>query len=181
MPRYQTIFLDRDGVINRRLPDDYVKCWAEFEFLPSVVEALGMLRTAGIFTAVITNQRGIARGLFTRADLADIHARMQQELARHHAQIDAIYACPDLESPRRKPRPGMLLEAFRDHPHIRPETSLVIGDSATDIEAGHLAGVQGVLVSDPGDDDEFNELRATKVPLLGRAISLADAVHRYVL
>ena len=118
--RPETFFLDRDGVINRQLPDDYVKTWREFEFLPRAKEALRLLTEAGLRLVIVTNQRGIARGLMTEADLQDIHTRMLAELSDAGAQIAAIYCCPhDHGQCRcRKPQPGMLRQAQMDFPAI---------------------------------------------------------------
>lgn len=141
-----TVFLDRDGVINQRIPGDYIKRWDEFVFLPGVVEALRNLRRAGIRSVVITNQRGIARGLYTAADLHLVHQRMQAHLDAHDARVDAIYYCPDLDGPRRKPAPGMLFDAQRDHLAIDFARAVLIGDSATDLQAAAGAGCRGILV-----------------------------------
>ena len=76
----RAVFLDRDGVINRKLENDYVKSWDEFHFLPDVIEAIKALNEKGYLVIVVTNQRGIARGLMTEKDLEEIHRRMLQEL-----------------------------------------------------------------------------------------------------
>ena len=158
-----TVFLDRDGVINRRIPGDYIKRPAEFEFLPGVVEALARLKTAGLRTVVITNQRGIARGLFTPEALDRVHGFMQSQLAARGARVDQIHFCPDLEGPRRKPAPGMLLDARRDDPGIDFSRSVLIGDSASDIQAAAATGCPAILV---GTGAHLAEQRA-KLDALG--------------
>lgn len=180
MPHASTVFLDRDGVINRRRPGDYVKRWDEFEFLPGAVRALAALTRAGVRTIVTTNQRGIARGLYTEADLAAVHDRMRRELATHGAAIDAVYHCPDMDGPRRKPRPGMLLDARRDFPGIEFRDCVMIGDSPSDIQAGAAVGCPAVLVG-VGDDlaESLHALAALGITPALTASSLEHAVRTY--
>lgn len=147
------VFVDRDGVINRRLPGDYVRSWEQFRFLHGARAGLRLLREAGFLLVVITNQRGIARGLMTEGDLAAVHARMQAELARAGAPLDAIFHCPheiDEACGCRKPQPGMIEAARRLLP-IDMRRSLVIGDSPSDLEAGRAAGLPGILVVGRGE------------------------------
>jgi D-glycero-D-manno-heptose 1,7-bisphosphate phosphatase len=146
------VFLDRDGVINRRLPGAYVRTWEEFRFLRGARPALRLLREAGYLLVVITNQRGIGRGLMTEADLAAVHRRMQAELARAGAPVDAIFHCPhDLDAACgcRKPQPGLIEKARRCFA-IDASRSWVVGDSLSDLGAGRAAGIPGVLVAPRG-------------------------------
>jgi histidinol-phosphate phosphatase family protein len=148
-----TVFIDRDGVINRKRDDDYVKSWAEFEFLPKAKEALALLSRSGYRVIIVTNQRGIARGLMTAADLSDIHRRMQDELAEAGALITAIYHCPhdSGECTCRKPETGLFLQAQRDFPDVDFSRSILIGDSTSDMQAGDLLGCRNIFVGrDPG-------------------------------
>lgn len=150
--RYQTVFLDRDGVINRRLPDDYVKSWSEFEILPGVLEALRLLTQAGCRLVVITNQRGIATGKMTLEDLSDIHFRLMNLVKDSGAKLDAVYFCPHDKDvcDCRKPGIGMFLQAKRDFPDIDFASSVMVGDSLSDVEAGAKAGCDTVFIgSDP--------------------------------
>ncbi len=136
-------FLDRDGVLNRKAPEgQYVTRWEEMEFLPGATEAVRALNQAGYFVVVVSNQRCVAKGLITPADLESMHARMRDKFAAAGARIDAIYYCPhDFEPPCscRKPHPGMLLEAARAH-ELDLAESWMIGDSSHDVEAGRSAG-----------------------------------------
>lgn len=147
------IFFDRDGVINRRLMGDYVKRWDEFEFLPDIFELLPLVHEAGYLAIVITNQRGIGRGLMSEHDLEEIHERMQSTLAgRTGERFDALYHCPHETADAcdcRKPLPGMLRRAATDH-GIDLASSWMIGDSESDIEAGIAAGCRTILVAPPG-------------------------------
>lgn len=143
---YTTIFLDRDGVINRKRDDDYVKHWGEFEFLPGVKEALQLLTENHYRLIVVTNQRGVARGWMTAADVEDVHARMQTEIAP--ACIAAIYYCPHDKDQCdcRKPKTGLFLQAQRDFPDIVFSQSVLIGDSLSDMEAGAALGCRNILI-----------------------------------
>jgi D-glycero-D-manno-heptose 1,7-bisphosphate phosphatase len=137
------VFLDRDGVINRKAPEgQYVTRWEDFHVLPGVVEGITLLNRSGYCVIVVTNQRCIAKGLMTVADLEKMHQRMSDFLARAGATIDAIYYCPhEVEQfcNCRKPASGMLLDAARSC-GIELPASWIIGDSDIDIEAGKNAG-----------------------------------------
>jgi D-glycero-D-manno-heptose 1,7-bisphosphate phosphatase len=136
-------FLDRDGVINRKLSEgQYVTRWEEIQFLPGVAEAIALLGGAGFCVIVVTNQRCVAKGLLTVPELDLIHQRMCGELAAAGAVIDDVYYCPHEEEPPcscRKPAPGLLLTAARAH-QIDLTASWIIGDSDRDIEVGRKAG-----------------------------------------
>lgn len=143
------VFLDRDGVINRKPPEgDYITRWEDMELLPGVVEGIALLNQADFCVIVITNQRCVAKGLISVAGLEDIHRRMTETLARSGASLDGIYYCPhDLEASCscRKPAPGMLLEAARSRGIDLP-SSWMVGDSDIDVEAGRGAGCKTALL-----------------------------------
>jgi D-glycero-D-manno-heptose 1,7-bisphosphate phosphatase len=144
-------FLDRDGVINRKAREgEYVTRWEEVQILPGVPEAIALLNQAGYRVIVVSNQRCVAKGLITAADLEAMHRRMCDALADAGATIDAVYYCPHEPQPRcrcRKPQPGMLLDAAREH-DIDLRASWMVGDSDIDVEAGRNAGCKTVrLVS----------------------------------
>jgi D-glycero-D-manno-heptose 1,7-bisphosphate phosphatase len=145
-------FLDRDGVINRKAPEgEYVTRWEEMEFLPGVADAIVLLAGAGFRIFVISNQRCVAKGLLTIQDLEVLHGRMRDFLASEGAKIDGIYYCPHDDQPPcscRKPAPGMLLNAASDH-QIDLHESWMIGDSASDVEAGKRAGCKTAQVLGP--------------------------------
>ena len=147
----KALFLDRDGVLNVLRPNDYVKCPAELELLPGVKEAMALLRKHYDLIMIVTNQQGIGKGLMTEADLAAVHAKLQEELG---GTVDRIYYCPELErahSFRRKPNIGMALQARRDYPDLRLKECIMVGDSMTDMLFGRRAGMQTVLVGDNSD------------------------------
>jgi D-glycero-D-manno-heptose 1,7-bisphosphate phosphatase len=145
----KAVFLDRDGVINRKAPEgEYIVRWEDFEILAGVVEAVRALNQSGCRVIVVTNQRAIARKKITLAELEEMHARLIAALAEHGASIDRIYFCPhDIEAncDCRKPKPGMLLRALKDF-EIDPRKSWMVGDSAIDIEAGKRAGCRTALI-----------------------------------
>jgi len=147
--KYHTLFIDRDGVINKHRPNDYVKEWSEFEFLPKVTEAFSIL--AGYFKRIIvvTNQRGVGKGLMTESDLQAIHERMVSEIVKSGGRIDKIYFCTDTnhDSPNRKPNAGMALQAQKDFPEIVFENAIMIGDSTLDMEFGNRLGMKSYLVN----------------------------------
>lgn len=145
----KTVFLDRDGVINRNPPNrGYVRTCAEFVFIPNALHAIRTLTESGYRIIVATNQAGIGRGIFTERNLIEIHHRMITEIAQAGGQIDAVYYCPHCPDARckcRKPKPGMLIRAAREH-DIDMSQAYFVGDSITDIEAARSAGASPLLV-----------------------------------
>jgi D-glycero-D-manno-heptose 1,7-bisphosphate phosphatase len=154
-PPLKTVFLDRDGVINVKLPvDRYVKDIDEFEFIPGAIQALTILKKMGYLLILITNQRGIARGMMTQEDLERVHNHLRQELSKHDVSLDEIYHCPHENYENcmcRKPQPGMIFTAMERF-NIDVESSYMVGDSKSDILAGQRAGVKTILIC--GEDDE---------------------------
>lgn len=153
------LFLDRDGVINRRLVGGYIRSPQEFELLDDVLPIMRAARHRGMMLVLITNQQGVGKGLMTDADLSAVHDSMQAILGeRLGFGLDAIYVCTELasaNSPRRKPAPGMLLEAIAEL-DIDAAASWFLGDSVTDAMAGRAAGVPTILVGDhPADAAEI--------------------------
>jgi histidinol-phosphate phosphatase family protein len=148
------IFLDRDGVINRRRVD-HVKSWSEFEFLPEALKGLREIRRTGARVVVVTNQSAVGRGLISEADLTVIHERMLSEISAAGGRIDAIYTC--LHTPSdgcdcRKPAPGLIRRAAAEL-GLKTECSVLVGDSASDVEAARAAGCIPLLVTDRAGDE----------------------------
>jgi D-glycero-D-manno-heptose 1,7-bisphosphate phosphatase len=146
-------FLDRDGVLN--VDVGYAHRPQDLTWIPGAREAILGLNRDGFYVFVITNQAGVARGYYDEAQVGVFHDHMQDELAKIGAHVDAFYYCPFHEDaaveayrvvdhPDRKPNPGMLLRAMREWPVDRPR-SFLIGDQASDIEAGRRAGLSGLL------------------------------------
>lgn len=153
------IFFDRDGVVNKRLVGDYVKKISEFEFKSDFLEFFNRL-SDNYLKIIITNQQGIGKGLMTENDLANIHSHMQRHLSENFGKnFDDIYFCPDLKelnSFRRKPNPGMILEAM-DKWKIEASRSWMIGDSESDIVAGSKAGLKTIFISDKQYSNQENK------------------------
>ncbi len=170
------MFLDRDGVLNRKaLPNDYVKDWGEFSWLPGARDAVARLGRAGARVLIATNQQGVARGLIRPAALADLHARLVGEVEAAGGRIAGVYVCPHLAGTCdcRKPLPGLFYQARRDFPDIAFNRAVMVGDSPLDIEAGRGLGMRTVQVARAGVDP---------VPEAdAHAADLADAVDRYLL
>lgn len=150
----KTLFLDRDGVINRRLVKRYVQNWEEFEFLPGVLDSIPVLNQFFQRIVVITNQRGIGLGLMSVAELENIHKRLLELVEQHGGHIDKIYFCAKQydEIPNcRKPDPFMAYQAQRDFPEIDFGHSVMIGDQPTDIEFGKNLGMNTVWIPNEPD------------------------------
>lgn len=146
-----TLFLDRDGVINKKLDNDYVKHWVEFEFLEGVLTGFSALNGRFGRVVVVTNQQGIGKGIYRTEDLELIHKNMQYELAYFKGRIDKIYFSPYLEKenhPSRKPGIGMALQAKSDFPDIDFSKSIIVGDSMSDMAFGRNAGMKTIYISD---------------------------------
>lgn len=142
----RAIFLDRDGVIcvNRH---DYIKSWAEFQFLPDAKNSLAALSRLGLPVVIVTNQSAIGRGIVPASVVEDIHRRMVAEIVVHGGRIDRVLYCPHSPEARcdcRKPQPGMLLQAAQEM-NIDLASSYLVGDAATDILAGNRVGCRTFL------------------------------------
>jgi len=158
--RIPTVLLDRDGVLNKKPPRaEYVRAWGDFEWLPGAQEALKLFHDAGFRVIVVSNQAGIARGAMTETDLAAIHDRMKEEAAQAGGRIDTIYYCPhgwDDNCDCRKPKPGMLFQAQRDH-HLDLTRTFFIGDDERDAAAADAAACPSLLLS--GDESLLDVAR----------------------
>jgi D-glycero-D-manno-heptose 1,7-bisphosphate phosphatase len=166
--KLETIFLDRDGVLNQKMPEGkWVTTPTEFHVLPGVPEAIARLNDAGLRVIVVSNQRGIALGLFSAANVEAIQFEFQAFLQNFSARIDAFYICPHdrLECNCRKPLPGMFLQAQSEFPEITAARSAMIGDSLSDIEFGRRLGMLTVFIE--------GDLKSQK-PGAADAVKLAD-------
>ena len=161
------VFLDRDGVLNPHIPGGYLLSAEGLVLLPGVARAVRRLNDAGLPVIVISNQQGVGKGMMTMDDLRGIEARMEDAL-RHEAgaAIDRCYYSTELasaRSPRRKPEPGMLLEAAQDFGLSLPAT-VFAGDSKTDIQAGQAAGVGATLLLLSGGTGTYTAGDMTPAP-----------------
>lgn len=142
-----TLFLDRDGVINDEKHEDYIHKWDEFKFYDGVKEALAVFSKKFGKIFIVTNQRGVARGLTKLEDLENIHKNMLRDIIKAGGKIDKIYYSIDLdnESPNRKPNPGMGLQAKKDFPEIDFSKSIMIGNTLSDMKFGRNLKVAATI------------------------------------
>lgn len=151
MPPDAAIFLDRDGTLIEDV--GYLSECHQVKLLPGAAEAVQAFNRGGWTVIIVTNQSGVARGMFDEARIHEVQAHVQQVLNRNGAFIDAYYFCPhgpDAGCACRKPRPGMLLQAAREH-GIDLARSWMIGDKPSDVEAGRAAGCRTILFRDWGE------------------------------
>ncbi len=143
-----TLFLDRDGVINHEKADDYIHTWDEFIFYDGVLEAFEIFAKKFKTIIVVTNQRGVGKGITKENDLHNIHANMKAAVEKNNGRIDAIYYCKDIDSssPNRKPNAGMGLQALKDFPIINPTKALMIGNTLSDMQFGKNLNIQTVFL-----------------------------------
>ncbi|MEA3335515.1 MAG: D-glycero-beta-D-manno-heptose 1,7-bisphosphate 7-phosphatase [Chloroflexota bacterium] len=173
----RAVFLDRDGVINENRAD-YVRSWADVEFLPGVFPALERLAASDLAIVVITNQSPVGRGILTMEEMNAINDALVARIRSEGGRIDAVYACPhrpEDDCTCRKPRPGMLLQAAKDM-DIDLGASFLVGDAVTDIEAGLRAGCRPVMVRTGRGESQLVQLRAAGYELVPVADDLAGAV-----
>lgn len=144
-----TLFLDRDGVLNRHLEGDYVKDWDQWEWMPGMLEALRSWSEKFKHIVLVTNQRGVGKGLMTDAQLARVHAHMMQDVLEAGGRIDLILSCTAVEDsdPRRKPNPGMFYEACSLFPDIDAQKSVLLGDTESDAAFAKNCGLPFILLS----------------------------------
>lgn len=156
------VFLDRDGVLIE--DSGYPHREDQLVFIPGAAEAVRRLNGLGFIAVIVTNQSGVARGLFSEDQMHAFNTQIVRRLMAKGARISAVYACPyhsearderyfHPDHPDRKPNPGMLLKAIADH-GIDPAKSFMIGDQPSDMEAARRAGVQGFRF-EGGDLDAF--------------------------
>ncbi len=138
-----TLFLDRDGVVNDEKHMNYINHWEEFKFYPRVKEAIKIFSEKFGRIFIVTNQRGVAKGLTKLENLQDIHNNLLSEVESAGGKIDKIYFCCDMDnsSLNRKPNTGMGLEAKKDYPDVEFERSVMIGNTITDMEFGRNLGI----------------------------------------
>ena len=186
--RRPALFLDRDGVIN--VDRGYVYRQDQFEFIDGIFELCCCAKELGYLIIVITNQAGIGRGLYSARDFEELTDWMCGIFKRRGAAIDRVYFCPfhpvhgigsyKIDSPFRKPRPGMILQAAEEF-NIDLERSVLVGDKASDIDAGIAAGVTRNLLYVPGflaTQDERIHLGMSLIKSLKEGV---NTLHQQVL
>ena len=149
-----TAFIDRDGVVNRKPPEgQYVLEPSGLELLPGAPHAIARLSRAGLRTVIVTNQQGVGKGMLSIERLAEINGLVKEAVEAEGGRLDQVLVCPHLAGTCecRKPGVGLFVEARRRDPKIRFEASVVIGDSASDMEAARAIGARGIRVRErPG-------------------------------
>lgn len=149
-----SLFLDRDGVINKRIPDDYVKSFKEFEFTENTLNAIQIFNKYFSTIVVVTNQQGIGKGLMTANQLDEIHNEMILKVSESKGHIDKVYFCPDLKNAGsfyRKPAVGMGLKAKKDFKKINFKKAVMIGDSVSDMKFGRSLGMKTVFIAETNE------------------------------
>jgi len=149
-----TLFLDRDGVINEKLENDYVKTVEEFKFKPKVLHSIAELDNLFSRIVIVTNQQGIGKEIMSHEQLQNVHEFMLGQIESTGGRIDGIYYCPHLAylNPAcRKPNPGMAIQAKNDYPEINFKKSIMIGDSDSDILFGNQLGMITVKIDSQKD------------------------------
>ena len=144
------LFLDRDGVINCKIPDAYVLDWKQFGFIPGSIEALKICASVFGRIIVVTNQQGVGKGLMTEKKLNEVHKEMIAEIESNKGKIDRIFYATQLAESNhieRKPNVGMGLKAKREFPEIDFRKTIMAGDSKSDMEFGHKLGMVNVLIN----------------------------------
>jgi D-glycero-D-manno-heptose 1,7-bisphosphate phosphatase len=172
-----TVFLDRDGVINRDSPD-YVTTWEQFIFLPGSLDAIRRLTEAGRTIIVVTNQSAVGRGMMEIATLEHIHRKLCRAVADRGGRIAAIFYCPhhpEAGCVCRKPQPGMIRQAQQRF-HLDLAAATMIGDSARDIQCGIRAGCGRTILVRSGLHDQLPRLKALDMAPDWVARDLAAAV-----
>ncbi|MDP4290625.1 MAG: HAD-IIIA family hydrolase [Bacteroidota bacterium] len=155
-----TLFIDRDGVINRRIPNDYVVVWEQFEFLDGVLDALAYFATRFNHIFIVTNQQGIGKGLMSEIELAILHHKMLTAIEEAGGRIDRIYYCPSMRTdndPMRKPAPGMGLLARVDYPDVDFSKAIMAGDTRPDMEFGRNLNITTALIAENGTFEDVEE------------------------
>ena len=145
---HRACFLDRDGVIN--VDEGYVGTIERFHFIPGIFEALQKLQQRGFKLIIVTNQSGIARGYYSHEEYERLTRYMLEEFAKRGIEITAVYHCPhhpDENCDCRKPKPGMIVRAAREH-NIDLASSWLVGDTMKDIEAAQRAGIKNMVLLD---------------------------------
>ena len=174
---HKVVYLDRDGTINHDSAD-YIKSRFEFKFIPGSIEAIRLLTQSGFTTIVVTNQSALARKLISPEELDQLHIMMKNAIESGGGQIKDVFFCPHLPDDGcecRKPAPGLLLQAQRKY-GIDLSTSIMVGDSAKDIECARNAGCgQAVLVKTGKDDDAEHILKTKHIVADHTAKNLYDA------
>jgi histidinol-phosphate phosphatase family protein len=152
-----TLFLDRDGVINEEVVGEYVLHWNGFLFTKGALDAFKIFSEKFGRIIIVTNQRGVEKGLMTEEALLHIHNEMQKQIKSAGGRIDKIYYCTDLDDNcfNRKPNPGMALEAAKEFPEIEFSRSIIAGNKTSDMLFGRAVGMFTVFIASTNPEQAF--------------------------
>jgi len=189
-----TLFLDRDGVINVESVGSYITDWSEFKFHDGALEALTALSKVFGYIVVVSNQRGVGRGIMSLESLRDINSKMRTAVSEYGGRIDKVYSATAVtdEDHNRKPNSGMGLQAQEDFPSIDFKRSIMVGNSVSDMEFGKRLSMYTVFLTTkhepfslPSDliDEQFASLQewAVSLPTLEpRTLVGCEGVHKAV-
>ena len=178
------LFLDRDGVLNAKAPEgSYVTSAAEFHWLPGAIEALAALTRHGVRLIVVTNQRGVARGVMTQGDLAAVHERMHDELAAAGVRLLGIYSCTHDHGSCdcRKPAIGLFTRALEEHPDVKLAESAVVGDGMSDMLAAARLAIPAYAIVDDASRVEFEREAETRGATITASFPSIAALVRHGL
>ena len=155
-----TLFLDRDGVINHEQRNAYINHWDEFTFYDGVLEAIEVFAKVFNKIIIVTNQKGVSKGLTKEDDLKTIHKNMQAAIENAGGRIDAIYYCTDMDddSPNRKPQAGMGLQAAKQFPEIDLQKAIMVGNTLSDMHFGRNLGVYTVFLPTTRPEVDLNDM-----------------------
>jgi D-glycero-D-manno-heptose 1,7-bisphosphate phosphatase len=169
-----TLFLDRDGVINIEKHLDYIHTWDEFKFYDGAKVAIKIFTEKFNRVIVVTNQKGVAKGVTNEDNLRLIHSNMIAEVEKVGGKIDAVYYCPDMESPNRKPNPGMGLQAIKDFADIDVSKAIMVGNTLSDMGFGRNLGVKNIFLTTtrPEVDTSHQSIDAVYPSLIAFALDL---------
>ncbi len=172
-----TLFLDRDGLINHEKEKDYIHTWEEFRFYKGVKEAMAVFAKKFRHIIVITNQRGIGKGVTRMEDVERIHKNMKAEIEKAGGRIDAVYFSPDVEdtSPDRKPNNGMGLRALKDFPDIDNAKAIMIGNTLSDMQFGRNMGLKTIFLPTTRPEVDLDDERIDAV--YDSLLSFAKAIR----
>ncbi len=172
-----TLFLDRDGVINHEKEKDYIHTWDEFRFYKGVKEAMAVFAKKFRYIIVITNQRGIGKGVTRMEDVERIHKNMKSAIEKAGGRIDAVYFSPDMEdtSPNRKPNNGMGLRAMKDFPGIDNAKAIMIGNTLSDMQFGRNMGLKTIFLPTTRPEVDLDDERIDAV--YDSLLSFAKAIR----
>lgn len=173
------LFLDRDGVINRRIIGDYVRTWDDFSFLSGVLTAMPQLAAWAPHIVVVTNQQGVGKGLMSASALTNIHDRMRLTVALVGGRIDDVRSCPHVAGSCvcRKPAPGLVQRWLAEHPDIDASACVMVGDSAGDMAMARAAGI-GTKVWIDARADSLTEQYDERYSTLAAFAQHVGSTHR---